>query len=1039
MKETKCSFRETAKLGKHSYLRYILPSVVCVLLVVCCFVGLHIDADAAISGGGVEFNKSCSSCGNTVTSSYAEPTCTNGGLWNYYCGYCGYFWSEMGASALGHNYVNADTSATCTSSGTSGRTECSRCGNVGSSGTTVPATGHDWSTAYDCEELSYCLNCGKTGSYGPHSPVSSGNKSATCYSTGVYGRTECSVCGDVTNSGTTYGPVDHNYNYPTSCDHIMECQWCTSRTGAHQYSSKVTTAATCTSAGVTTYTCTGCTDSYTVAAPAAKGHSYADATCTAPKSCTSCGATTGSVNSSNHTGSSTYGGTSGVHTKYSCCGATISTSHSYTVDSGVQYSAATCTAKRKNYLKCSCGYNPKSSSYVVEVGSALGHSPNADDGDCTTAITCKTCGAITTAAKTHTFTDAADTSCNNSGCTHTRVVAVYLDVNGLLDGSSTGNTSGYGTFDVYVNGSRVADDVSDYYTAWNPGSTYEIKDIKATVGHTYIGVSSGSISGTIGTSNLAVWLQFITNTYTIDYNCGQNLFYNMINVGQTTEGNALTYSVSNGVVTAKAGTDDAYAFMPYRVYLEAGKTYTFSYTCSISSGTHEAFLMKDGQYTTYYYMGSGTTFTPTVTGTYWLRLDVNTSGATGTFSNIRIVEGSSKSTTKGHTLQSSHTYGVAKTLTSNGYSRPGYTFAGWNTKADGTGTSYANGASVSNLTATNGATVTLFAQWTPVSYKITYDEAGGSAVTDLTYNATTNITLAAAPTRAGYTFKGWKLASAVNNWSATTYSASQNIGTGKYGNITLVAQWTANTYYVTYDANGGTGAPAKQAFTFGAGEKLSTTVPTRTGYTFVKWVSNPNNNDFAPGDTIPTGWGDFTLIAQWTPVSYKITYDEAGGSAVTDLTYNITTNVTLSAAPTRAGYTFKGWKLASAVNNWSATTYSASQNIGTGKYGNITLVAQWTANRYTLTYNPNGGAINPTTKSYSYNSTVSLIAPTRTGYTFKNWYFNATGTNYLNLGRQYMYTDKISIHIDAYMDNWGLFGPGDMRLISCTEGGGWNI
>ena len=47
--------------------------------------------------------------------------------------------------------------------------------------------------------------------------------------------------------------------------------------------------------------------------------------------------------------------------------------HSYTVDSGVQYSAATCTAPRYNYKKCACGYNPQSSSYIVATGSALGH------------------------------------------------------------------------------------------------------------------------------------------------------------------------------------------------------------------------------------------------------------------------------------------------------------------------------------------------------------------------------------------------------------------------------------------------------------------------------------------------------------------------------------------------------------------------------------------------------------------------------------------------------------------------------------------
>ena len=84
--------------------------------------------------------------------------------------------------------------------------------------------------------------------------------------------------------------------------------------------------------------------------------------------------------------------------------------------------------------------------------------------------------------------------------------------------------------------------------------------------------------------------------------------------------------------------------------------------------------------------------------------------------------------TGGSTASSSHTYDEAKALTTNGYTKTGYTFAGWNTKADGTGTSYADKTSIKNLTATNGATVTLYAVWvtnpiivTSEGYTGTYD------------------------------------------------------------------------------------------------------------------------------------------------------------------------------------------------------------------------------------------------------------------------------------------------------------------------------
>ncbi len=91
-----------------------------------------------------------------------------------------------------------------------------------------------------------------------------------------------------------------------------------------------------------------------------------------------------------------------------------------------------------------------------------------------------------------------------------------FDLNGYLDGGSSGNISGYGTADVYINGSLVCDDCSDYYQQHPYGSSYEIKDIKSTTGHTYNGVYSGNLSGTI-TGNTATSLKFSTNTYTLTY------------------------------------------------------------------------------------------------------------------------------------------------------------------------------------------------------------------------------------------------------------------------------------------------------------------------------------------------------------------------------------------------------------------------------------------------------------------------------------------------------------------------------------------
>lgn len=87
------------------------------------------------------------------------------------------------------------------------------------------------------------------------------------------------------------------------------------------------------------------------------------------------------------------------------------------------------------------------------------------------------------------------------------VKANYVDVNGVLDGKSSGTLGSHGTFDLYVNGKIVADDVNDYNVRLASDATYEIKDIKAKTGYEYKGVSSGNIKGTVG-DGVSVSLSF---------------------------------------------------------------------------------------------------------------------------------------------------------------------------------------------------------------------------------------------------------------------------------------------------------------------------------------------------------------------------------------------------------------------------------------------------------------------------------------------------------------------------------------------------
>ena len=141
----------------------------------------------------------------------------------------------------------------------------------------------------------------------------------------------------------------------------------------------------------------------------------------------------------------------------------------------------------------------------------------------------------------------------------------------------------------------------------------------------------------------------------------------------------------------------------------------------------------------------------------------------------------------------------------------------------------------------------------------------------------------------------------------------------------------------------------------------------------------------------------------------------------------------------RVGYTHSGYTVAWSDTNHSDTLPTATTttlSIPAKAYGNVTLTPTWTINTYTVTFNANDGSVTPTTKTVTYGQTYTdLPTPTKYGYTFKGWYYDIPTNGYVNYGRDYMYTDKLSIHVEGYMNDWSNM----TRLISCTELGGYNI
>jgi len=169
---------------------------------------------------------------------------------------------------------------------------------------------------------------------------------------------------------------------------------------------------------------------------------------------------------------------------------------------------------------------------------------------------------------------------------------------------------------------------------------------------------------------------------------------------------------------------------------------------------------------------------------------------------------------------------------------------------------------------------------------------------------------------------------------------------------------------VTYDYGERGGIYAKQIVQ--AGEKaIQPDVPSRQGYQFTDWYLDDTKYDFNAAVT-----GDMTLTAKWTANSYTITFDTDGGSKIDPITQDYGTAITAPADPTREGYTFIGW------DTEIPTTMPA---------GDMTIKAQWRINRYTVTFDTDGGsAVASITQDYG-TAITAPADPTRGGYTFTGW------------------------------------------------------
>ncbi|MCM1272406.1 MAG: InlB B-repeat-containing protein [Clostridium sp.] len=221
--------------------------------------------------------------------------------------------------------------------------------------------------------------------------------------------------------------------------------------------------------------------------------------------------------------------------------------------------------------------------------------------------------------------------------------------------------------------------------------------------------------------------------------------------------------------------------------------------------------------------------------------------------------------TKGTMKKISATYDVGKTLSSNAFKRTGYTFAGWNTRADGKGKTYKNKAAVKNLTASANGTVKLYATWKATKYTVKYYLRGGknNSKNPTAYYVTSSTKTLKSPKRTGYTFVGW--------YSDAKYKKKvKSIKKGSTGNKKLYAKWKPNRYKIVFKGNGATSGKMSSLLSrkYGTTYRLPANKFVRDGYTFVGWSLKPNakkiyKNKAKIKNLTSKSGGTVTLYARW--------------------------------------------------------------------------------------------------------------------------------------------------------------------------------
>ena len=392
-------------------------------------------------------------------------------------------------------------------------------------------------------------------------------------------------------------------------------------------------------------------------------------------------------------------------------------------------------------------------------------------------------------------TTTAVPSSNTTYYAHWTVNNYYLDLKGNCDGNDASSINGYGTANVVINGVTDATGVTDYYKQWPYGTQYAINNIKATTGHTYNGVASGSLTGTI-TGTTSVSLKFTTNKYNLTF---QNV-YNTFEIKILSSAGALKRTVN---ISSSSPTISNILYTDIIETSTTGVKQTVSGTaftevkCS-NVPTRTGYTWNSS---VKYTMGAENTKAYRWNGTGWYT-DHNGDTQCTAFSRLASTNGYTAKLTIGWTVNNytvTYNYGTnggtsaTKTTASVAYgsnvdltptaTKSGWKFVGWSDPDHPSGTTKLTSY---KMPAKNVTLYAIYSKTLTGTFK--YYNNQTKTVSTTIYNTATKGAItapAALGTPSGYTFRHWSTATAAN--AAKTVAAS--------GSITISAN---TTYYASY-------------------------------------------------------------------------------------------------------------------------------------------------------------------------------------------------------------------------------------------------